>query len=99
MKKLVGKVKPEERDRIKYLFGRKNALTDLAKSLTADDNKELYEKMLKDSAETNMQYQAWWDEMYAKYKWERCKNTHWSIDFDSGDIFLVFADSSCSCSK
>lgn len=96
MNKLIGMVTPEERDRIKYLFGRKNALSDLAKCLTAE-NKELYEKMVKDSSETNMKFQAWWDEMYAKYKWERSENTHWSIDFDSCKIFLV--DSPCSCQK
>ena len=96
MKKLVGKVKPEERDRIKYLFGRQNALTDLAKSLTAD-NHELYEKVITDLSETKMQFQAWWDEMSAKYKWEIYENTHWSIDFDSCKIFLV--DSLCNCPK
>jgi len=87
MKKEIGKVSPEERDEIQHLFERRNGLTELAKILTPD-NKELYEMLVKDMGETNGKFQRWWDGMAAKYGWESAENGHWSIDFETCNIYL-----------
>jgi len=89
MKKLVGQVTPEEKDEIQTLFERRNGLNELAKILTAD-NDALYEKLVRDMGETGAKFQKWWDEMAAKYNWERAENGHWEINFDTCEIFLTF---------
>lgn len=88
MKKLVGKVSPEEKAEIKALFERRNGLNELAKILTAD-NQELYEKLVKDMGETGTRFQQWWDRMAQKYNWESAPNGNWEIDFNTNEIFLV----------
>ncbi|MBO4621745.1 MAG: CXXX repeat peptide modification system protein [Paludibacteraceae bacterium] len=88
MKKLVGKVSPEEKAEIKALFERRNGLNELAKILTAD-NQELYEKLVKDMGETGTRFQQWWDRMAQKYNWESAPNGNWEIDFITNEIFLV----------
>ena len=69
MKKIIGKVTPEEKDAIQALIERRNGLNELAKILTAD-NAELYEKLVKDMGETGTKFQHWWDTMADKYQWE-----------------------------
>jgi CXXX repeat modification system protein len=88
MKKLVGKVSPEEKAEIKALFERRNGLNELAKILTVD-NQELYEKLVKDMGETGTRFQQWWDRMAQKYNWESAPNGNWEIDFNTNEIFLV----------
>ena len=88
MKKLVGKVSPEEKAEIKALFERRNGLNELAKILTAD-NQELYEKLVKDMGETGTRFQQWWDRMAQKYNWESAPNGNWEIDFNTNEIYLV----------
>ena len=88
MKKLVGQVTPEEKNEIQTLFERRNGLNELAKILTAD-NSDLYEKLVKDLAETGSKFQNWWDRMAQKYKWESAQNGHWNINFETCEIFLV----------
>ena len=88
MKKLVGKVSPEEKAEIKALFERRNGLNELAKILTAD-NQELYEKLVKDMGETGTRFQQWWDRMAQKYNWESAPNGNWEIDFNTDEIYLV----------
>lgn len=88
MNKIVGKVTEDERDVIQSLFERRNGLNELAKILTAD-NPELYEKLVKDMGETGTRFQQWWDEMSRKYQWESSPDGHWSIDFNTCDIYLV----------
>ena len=87
MKKLVGRVTPEEKNEIKQLFERKNGLAELAKILSADDN-ALYEKLVKDMGETNIRFQGWWDRMSDKYRWESSPNGSWEIDFEKNEIYL-----------
>ena len=82
VKKLVGSVTPEERNEIQALFERRNGLNELAKIVTAD-NAELYEKLVTDK------FQAWWDRMSDKYKWESADDGNWEINFDTCDIYLV----------
>lgn len=88
MKKLVGQVTPEEKNEIQTLFERRNGLNELAKIVTAD-NKDLYERLVKDMGETGSKFQNWWDRMVQKYKWESAQNGHWNINFETCEIFLV----------
>lgn len=88
MKKLIGQVTPEERNKIQTLFERRNGLNELAKILTAD-NSDLYEKLVKDLGDTGSKFQNWWDTMAQKYQWESAQNGNWEINFETSEIFLV----------
>ena len=88
IRKIVGKVTPEERAEIQTLFERRNGLNELAKVLTAD-NSELYEKLVKDMGETAQKFQNWWDRMADKYQWESAKDGNWEINFDTCEITLL----------
>ena len=88
MRKLVGKVTPEERDEIQTLFERRNGLNELAKILKSD-NAELYEILVKDMGETSTKFQNWWTRMSQKYQWESRDNGNWEINFESCEVFLV----------
>lgn len=83
----MGYVTPEEKLQIQRLHERKNGLTELAKSLTAD-NSELYEKVVEDMGHTITKFQQWWNEMAEKYQWESSPNGHWEINFNNGEIYL-----------
>lgn len=91
MKKEVGTVTEQERDAIQTLFERRNGLNELAKILTAD-NSELYERLVKDLAETSSKFQNWWNEMSSKYQWESAEDSNWEIDFSTCTIYLVTND-------
>ena len=91
MKKIIGKVTEEEKREIQSLFERRNGLNELAKVLTAD-NAELYEKLVTDMGETGTRFQAWWDRMAQKYKWESADGGNWEINFTTCDIYLVTND-------
>ena len=86
--KVVGKVTEDEKREIESLFERKNGLYELAKILRPDDV-ELYERIVKDLGVTNSKFQAWWDAMYEKYKWEGAENGKWEINFKTCEILLV----------
>ncbi|MGA2507862.1 MAG: CXXX repeat peptide modification system protein [Chitinispirillaceae bacterium] len=91
-KKLMGTVTAEERDVIKRLYERKNGLVELFKSLTDIDKEEtskLYEKLVKDLADTSAKYQGWFDAMSKKYKWENIPGYNWEINFDTCEVFLT----------
>ena len=86
--KRIGKVTIEERNEIQQLFERRNALKELAKILTAE-NDELYEKLISDIGRTNADFQKWWDAMSNKYQWESIDGHQWQIDFQTCDIWLI----------
>jgi CXXX repeat modification system protein len=88
MKVKVGQVTEKEKNEIQSLFERKNGLTELSKVLTAD-NKDLYEKLVKDMGETSSKFQTWWNTMSNKYKWKRTEKGNWEIDFNTCDIYLI----------
>lgn len=88
MKKKISKVTEEEKNEIQTLFERRNGLSELAKILSAD-NVELYEKLVKDMGETGTKFQNWWDRMATKYKWISTEDSHWEINFDTCEIYLV----------
>ena len=84
--RIIGKVSEEERNQIKKLYERKNGLTELAKTLSPDS--ALYEKLVTDMGATATKFQAWWDTMSNKYKWESLPDGRWSINFDTCEISL-----------
>lgn len=86
MEKIVGKVTESERDEIKALFERKNALAELAKVITSDS--DLYERLITDMMQTNEKFQQWWSEMSVKYRWESEATKKWRINFDTCEIVL-----------
>ncbi len=88
IRKIVGKVSPEECKEIQILFERKNGLAELAKILTVD-NTDLYEKLVKDLGETGTKFQQWWDEMARKYNWKSHPEGNWEINFHTCEITLV----------
>lgn len=88
-RKKVGNVTPEECNEIKVLFERRNGLAELAKILTPD-NKELYERLVKDLGETGTKFQNWWNDKSEKYGWQSAEGGSWEIDFDTCDIYLVY---------
>lgn len=92
-RRLIGSVTAGERDEIKILFERKNALDELFRTLldlpaseTADS--PIYERLVRDMGETTARFQAWWREKSAKYGWESVSGCEWEIDFATGDIYL-----------
>ena len=89
-KKVVGQVTEEEKNEIQALFERRNGLNELAKILTSD-NAELYERLVKDMAETGTNFQTWWDRMAQKYQWESAEGGNWEINFSTCEILLVTA--------
>ena len=91
IRKIVGRVTPEERDEIQKLFERKNGLAELAKILTAD-NGELYEKLVKDMGQTGTKFQQWWDAKASQYGWERHPKGNWEINFQTCEITLVVSE-------
>lgn len=88
MKKRIGQVTEEEKNEIQQLFERKNGLNELAKILTPD-NDVLYQKLVKDMGETSTKFQNWWDRMASKYQWQSTEDSHWEINFDTCEIYLV----------
>lgn len=85
---MIGQVTVEEKNEIQTLFERRNGLNELAKIVTAE-NKELYEKLVKDLGETATRFQNWWDRMGQKYQWESVEGGNWEINFDTCEIYLV----------
>lgn len=88
-RKLIGRVTQEEKDEIQKLYERRNGLNELARVLTVE-NDSLYEKLLKDMAETASKFQLWWDTMATNYNWEIVENGNWEINFESCDIYLCY---------
>ena len=88
VKRIIGQVNADEKNEIQSLFERRNGLIELAKILSPE-NKELYEKLVKDMGETSTRFQNWWDRMAQKYQWESMDGGNWEINFDTCEIYLV----------
>jgi CXXX repeat modification system protein len=92
--KAVGRVTPEERDEIRELFLRKNALSELFLSLAKLDAEALgktplYDRVLRDMGEVTEKFQAWWDAKAKAYGWESRPGGNWRIDFETCEVFLT----------
>lgn len=86
-KKLVGKVTPEQRDEIQGLFERRNSLKELF-PIVSPENRELYERVIADMAETQKKFEQWWSDRGKEYQWESSECGNWEIDFQTCEIFL-----------
>ena len=96
---LIGTVTFEERDTIRFLFERRNALTELIKILPGLEKNEadfLYEKIVKDLGEVTSKYQDWWTKTSLKYNWENTSGKRWEINFETCEVFIQDADSKLS---
>ena len=92
MREKVGQVTMEEKDEIEALFLRKNSLNELYASTSSLDEEKrnvLQEKLVNDLAETNAKFGRWWGSMAKKYQWKGSEKGNWSIDFETGEIFLL----------
>ena len=89
-KKRVGQVTPEERDEIKVLFERKNALVELFKTLADSSpmNEVIYEKLVADLGKVTTLSNQWWSAKSAKYQWNSAQDGTWEIDFADCSIYL-----------
>ena len=88
VKRIIGQVNADEKNEIQSLFERRNGLNELA-NILSPENKELYEKLVKDMGETSTRFQNWWDRMAQKYQWESMDGGNWEINFDTCEIYLV----------
>lgn len=89
-RKRVGQVSPEERDQIRALFERKNALLELFRTLADADqvNDTIYERVVADLGKVTTQFNEWWTAKQKKYNWQGIAGGHWDIDFDDCSIYL-----------
>jgi CXXX repeat modification system protein len=87
----VGTITPEERDEIKRLYERKNALVELFKTLSDVDKEEtakLYHKIVEDMTETSAQYHKWFETNSQKYNWKNIPGYQWNVNFETCEVFL-----------
>lgn len=70
------------------LFERKNALTELFKTVDVSKN-ELYDKIVANMGKTASKFQTWWDEKAQAYQWESLPNHRWEIDFNTCGIYMA----------
>ena len=87
MKEKIGQVTTEERDEIQRLFERKNSLKELVRILDPN-NDAMYQKVVDDMGETQTKFQGWWDRMATKYQWTIRQDSHWTIDFETCNIYI-----------
>lgn len=93
-KEKVGIVTELEKEEIKKLYDRKNALNELIPALNSDllsqiQKDELYEKVITDIGNTTSSFQFWWNDKASKYNWKSVESGNWNIDFETNEIFLI----------
>jgi len=90
--RVVGRVAPVERDEIQLLYERKNGLNELVAALRKNGNMPsgdaFYEKLVTDMGRTSTRFQAWWKDKGKLYGWDASPAGHWTIDFDTCEIYL-----------
>ena len=91
LKERVGQVSAEERDEIRAIFERKNALAELFRSLAdaAQVNNAIYEKLVADLGAATTRHAQWWSAMSKKYGWSSTPDGRWEIDFDDCAVYLL----------
>jgi len=82
----VGKVTVEERDEIRNIYEKINALRNL-QLIVEEEN--LYKKVEKYLQNVEKEFDEWWGEKARKYQWKSKDDASWIIDFSSNDIFLT----------
>lgn len=84
---IVGKVDPAEVEVIRDLHGRKTALKEMVFALATMSPEEmspLYERVVRDLAETCLAFDRWWFEQGEAKQWPPGKK---EINFRTGEIF------------
>ena len=91
VRKRVGEVTAQERDEIRALFERKNALLELFRGLSESNtlNNTIYEKIVADLGKATTRFTDWWSAKSTQYHWENVSGWQWQIDFDDCSIYLV----------
>ncbi len=77
--KIVGSLTEEECNEIQDLFEKKNAYENLIKIIDVDE-KNIYEKLIKEYSRTLSDFNKWWKDYSRIYKWE---GQNWVIDFEN----------------
>jgi len=88
---IVGKVTMAERDEIKALHERKNALIELfqtIKNVNQEDD-ALYERIVTDMGKTTTKFNDWWKNMSEKHSWQSLPRHNWEIDFVTCEVYLA----------
>jgi CXXX repeat modification system protein len=92
----VGFVNEDEKKEMMRIYERgialKELLPELSNPLSDFEQKEkdiMYERIIKDTAETKLKLEAFWQELAQKYKWTGNENGYWQIDFETDEIYLV----------
>lgn len=90
-RKRVGEVTAEERDEIRMLFERKNALLELFKTLAeaGSVNDAIYERVVADLGKVTTRFNEWWSAKSTQYQWENIPGWQWNIDFNDCSIYLA----------
>lgn len=88
--KRVGEVTAEERDEVRMLFERKNALLELFKTLAQSGSigDDLYDRIVADLGKATTRLDEWWAAKSVHYQWENVPGWQWRINFDDGVIYL-----------
>lgn len=91
-KEIAGKVTETERDEIERLYKRKLSLESLIKSVNPEDEngKQLYEKIVSDMEDVSYKFSKWWPEKAQKYGWKNVPGGRWEMNFDTGEVMLVY---------
>lgn len=87
VREFIGLVSEDEKNSIMTLHEREKALRDLL--LIPNITDELYEKIIKDLAETRKNSEEWWRRMANSKMWKSVLDGHWNIDFLTNEIFLI----------
>jgi CXXX repeat modification system protein len=89
----VGVLTENEKNEILGLFQRRAALNELMLTLrnqpmSENHNDALYEKLVNDLGKTMHSYDNWFGKASKLYNWKSSDNGHWSINFETNEVFL-----------
>ncbi len=80
----IGQVTPDESRRLYKLHERRAGLRELLLCLDPKADADLIERVKADTARTDAEFAAWWEEMSAKYAWPAGTYT---INFDTHLVY------------
>jgi CXXX repeat modification system protein len=89
----VGQITEDEKDKLLKLFERQLALKELimgSEHPMHEFNNDLYEKIISDMGQTERKLDGIWEDLAQKYNWKTAENGNWNIDFETGDVILVY---------
>ena len=80
--KVVWELADDECNEIQNLFEKKISLENLIKIIDLN-NKELYDKVIKDYGKALREFQAWWDINSKEHNWE---GANWYVNFQKKQV-------------